>query len=87
MDVEEDSDQHFTSVPLKTSAWDLKGGFCTRAISTIISCAGPNDYMYIISFLANGDFCCMMITLANSLNPDQNRRNIDPDKDPNRLTL
>ena len=44
-------------------------------------------YSSNISFLANGDFCCMMITFANSLDPDQDRQNIDSDMDPNRLTL
>ena len=39
------------------------------------------------SFLACGDFCHMLITFANSLDPDQDRRNVGPDLDPNCLTL
>ena len=36
------------------------------------------------SFLAGGDFCHLLITLASSLDPDQN---VGPDLDPNCLTL
>ena len=38
------------------------------------------------SYLAGGDFCRLLIILANSLDADQN---VDggPDLDPNRLTL
>ena len=39
------------------------------------------------SFLASGNLCCLLITFANSLDPDQDRQNIGPDLDPNRLTL
>ena len=34
------------------------------------------------SFLARGDFCCLLITLANSLDPDQDQQNVGPDLDP-----
>ena len=34
------------------------------------------------SFLASINFCCLLITFANSLDP-----NIGPDMDPNHLTL
>ena len=39
------------------------------------------------SFLANGDFCRLLLTFANSLDPDQDRRNVGPDLDLNSLTL
>ena len=39
------------------------------------------------SFLAYGDFSCLLITFANSLDPDQDRQNVGPDLDPNYLTL
>ena len=39
------------------------------------------------SFLAIGDFCHLLITFANSLDPDQDQQNIDPVLDPNGLTL
>ena len=39
------------------------------------------------SFFASGDFCCMLITFANSLDPDQDRHSVGPDLDPNCLTL
>ena len=31
------------------------------------------------SFLASGDFCRLLITFANSLDPDQDRQNVGPD--------
>ena len=39
------------------------------------------------SFPASGDFCYLLITFANSLDPDQARQNVGPDLDPNCLTL
>ena len=38
-------------------------------------------------FIARGDFCCLLITFANSLILDQNRQNVSPDLDLNRLTF
>ena len=38
------------------------------------------------SFLASGDFCHLMIIFADSLDPDQDRRCVGPNLDPNRLT-
>ena len=32
-------------------------------------------------------FCRLLITFANSLDPDQDRQNVGPDLDPSRLTL
>ena len=42
---------------------------------------------YVSPFLASGDFCCLLITFTNSLDPDQARQNVGPDLDPNCLTL
>ena len=39
------------------------------------------------SFPASGNFCRLLITFANSLDPDQARQNVGPDVDPNCLTL
>ena len=39
------------------------------------------------SSLASGDFCRLLITFANSLDPDQDQQNVGPDLDPNCLTL
>ena len=39
------------------------------------------------SFLANGDFCHLLITLTNCLDPDQDRHNVGPDMDLNSLTF
>ena len=38
-------------------------------------------------FLATGDFCHLLITFANGLDPDQDHPNVGPDMDPNHLTL
>ena len=38
------------------------------------------------SYYARGDFCRLQITFAKSLAPDQDRQNVGPDLDPNRLT-
>ena len=35
----------------------------------------------------SGDFCCLLITFANSLDPDQDRQNVGPDLGPNCLTF
>ena len=37
--------------------------------------------------LASGDFYRLLITLANSLEPNQDRENVGPDLDPNSLPL
>ena len=39
------------------------------------------------SFLSSGDFSRLLITFANSLEPNQVRQNIGPDLDPNRLAF
>ena len=41
----------------------------------------------IDSFLSSGDFCRLLITFANSSDPDQDRQNVGPDLDPNHLTF
>ena len=48
--------------------------FCEKVVST--SCFVFN------SLMARGDFCCLLITYANSLHPDQARQNLGPDLDP-----
>ena len=42
---------------------------------------------YQNSCLASGNFCCLLITFANSLNPDQDRHNVVTDLGSNRLEL
>ena len=49
-----------------------------------------NQFVCINSFPASGDFFRLLITFANSLDPDQPRQNVGPvgpDLDPNCLTL
>ena len=40
-----------------------------------------------LTFLGSGDFCCLLITLTNILDPDQDRHDVSPDLDPKHLTL
>ena len=35
----------------------------------------------------SGNFCHLLITFANSFDPDQARQNVGPDLDPNCLTM
>ena len=37
--------------------------------------------------IVSGEFRCLLITSANSLDPDQDQHNVGPDLDPNLLTL
>ena len=39
------------------------------------------------SFYASGNFCRLLITFANSLDSDQDQRNVGPDMDSNRLAF
>ena len=43
--------------------------------------------MHASSFLARGDFYHLLITFANSLDSDQDQKNVRPDLDPNHLTI
>ena len=45
-----------------------------------------NRLIWVNSFLARGVFCHLIITFANSLDPDQDRQNVGPDLDPNSVT-
>ena len=45
------------------------------------------DLCYFNSFPASGNFCHLLITFVNSLDPDQAQQNIGPGLDPNCLTL
>ena len=41
----------------------------------------------INSLFVSGDLYRLLMSFANSLDPDQDRQNVGPDLDPNRLTL
>ena len=65
---------------------------CAKSILVMVceclACLSSLSCMWqIISFPTSGDFCCLLITFANSLDPDQARQNVGPDLDPNSLTL
>ena len=46
-----------------------------------------NNCFVLNSLPTRGEFCCLLITFANSLDPDQARQNVGPDLDPNCLIL
>ena len=63
---------------LKPNEINFSQGLSQKVLST--SCFVFN------SSAARGDFCCLLITFANSLDPDQARQNVGPDLDPNCVT-
>ena len=71
--------QHFSQIEkVGANEIDFSQGFSQKVVST--SCFVFN------SLTARGDICCLLITFANSLDPDQARQNVRPDLDPNCLT-
>ena len=46
-----------------------------------------NFLLLLDSFHARGDFFSLLVTFANSLDPDQNRPSVGSDLEPNCLTL
>ena len=63
---------------LEPNEVNFSQGFSQKVIST--SC------LVLISYPARDDFCCLLITFANSLDPNQARQNVGPDLDRNCLT-
>ena len=47
----------------------------------------PEISEYLNALHASGNFWCLLITYANSLDPDQDRQNVGPDLNPNSLTV
>ena len=62
----------------KPNEIDFSQGFSLQVVS---SCCSVFN-----SLPASGDFCHLLITFANSLDPDQAQQNVGPDLDPNCLT-
>ena len=52
------------------------------SVESVIQMVSCDNHMLLNSFLNSGDFCCLLITFANSLDPDQDRQNVGPDLDP-----
>ena len=50
-------------------------------------CVNKDKEAIFNSVSASGNFCRLLITFANSLDPDQDRHYVGPDLDPNRLIL
>ena len=63
---------------LEPNEIDFSQGFCQKLVSR--SCSVFN------SLPASVNFCHLLITYANILDPDQARQNVGPDLDPNCLT-
>ena len=63
---------------LEPNEINFSQGFSQKVVST--TCFVFN------SLPAKGNFCCLLMTFANSLDPDQARQNVGPDLDPNCLT-
>ena len=55
------------------------------AVAPLISLSSQRSTL-INSFLARGDFPCLLITNANSLHADQDQHFVGPDLNPNCLT-
>ena len=52
-----------------------------------VDVSAGSEMVLFNSFPASGNSCCLLITFANSLDPDQARQNVWPDLDPNCLTF
>ena len=59
---------------------------CLIFFLLLVSIITTDKHFSINSLPASGDFCRLLIIFANSLDPDQARRNVGPDLDPNCLT-
>ena len=59
---------------LESNEINLSQGFSQKVVTT--SC------FVFISLPARGNFCCLLLTFANSLGPDQAWQNVVPDLDP-----
>ena len=57
---------------------DFSQGFSQKVVS--------RSFSVFNSLPASDNFCHLLITFANSLDPDQARQNVRPDLDPNCLT-
>ena len=53
----------------------------------VISDSGIKSKSHSTLSYPSGDFCCLLITFANRLHPDQDRHSVGPDPRPNCLTL
>ena len=60
---------------LEPNEINFSQGFRQKIVST--SC------FIFIPLLAMGDFCCLLITIANRLDPDETQHNVGPDQDLN----
>ena len=63
---------------LEPNKINFSRGFSQKVVST--SCFVFN------SLSTRGNLCCLLITFANSLDPDPARKNVGPELDPNCLT-
>ena len=47
----------------------------------------PNLDLWVNVASFDSDFCCLLITFTNGLDPNQDQQKVNPDLDPNGLTL
>ena len=57
-----------------------------KVSQNLSSAAVVIDTLRVNAFLGRSDFCCLLITFANSLDPDLDRQNDGPDLDLNPFT-
>ena len=60
---------------------------CYNGIALYFNFCIGHPFLRTNSFLASSDFCRLLITFANNLDPDQDRQNVGPDLDLKYLTL
>ena len=67
----------------------IKAGFHRSRLIYIYQMGQYRRFWYLSyrTLLVNSNFCRLLITFANSLDPDQDRHNVGPDLNPNHLTL
>ena len=63
---------------LEQNEINFSQGFSQKVVST--------SFFVLNSLPARVNFCCLLITFANSLDPDQAQQNVGPDPDQNCLT-
>ena len=78
-------DSEFVVAIMKLAKWNKlepnEISFSQRFSQKVVS----SSCFVFNSLSPRGDFCCLLITFTNSLDPDQARQNVGPDLDPNCL--
>ena len=81
-----------TRIKLKYTGKHPSGPFKNFTVSCSKTCRTSNnqdiefEQALLNSFLASDNLRCLLIDFPNSLDPDQDRQNVDHDLEPNPLT-